>query len=70
MQHHRTHSRELASIRGSLSPRLRASVRDNQQLSTKATKLPTKLATELMKALKGRDIPAQGSALGKGQKND
>jgi hypothetical protein len=39
-------------------------------LSTKATKLPTKLATKLMKALKGRNIPAQGNALGNGQKND
>ena len=37
-------------------------------LSTKATKLPTKLATKLMKALKGRDIPAQGNALGNGAK--
>jgi hypothetical protein len=36
-------------------------------LSTKATKLPTKLATKLMTALKGRDIPAQGNALGNGQ---
>ena len=29
-----------------------------------STKLPTRLATKLMKALKGRDIPAQGNALG------
>ncbi len=37
-------------------------------LSTKATKLPTKLATKLMQALKGRNIPAQGNALGNGAK--
>ena len=28
------------------------------------TKLPAKLATKLMTALKGRNIPAQGNALG------
>jgi hypothetical protein len=28
------------------------------------------LATKLMKALKGRNIPAQGNALGNGAKND
>ena len=39
-------------------------------LSTKATKLPTKLATKLMTALKGRDIPAQGNALGNKAKTD
>ena len=37
---------------------------------SRSTKLPTKLATKLMKALKGRDIPAQGNALGNGAKND
>ncbi len=39
-------------------------MRGHQLRSTKATKLPTKVATKLMPALKGRDIPAQGNALG------
>jgi hypothetical protein len=39
-------------------------------LSTKATRLPTKLATKFRKALKGRNISAQGNALGNGAKND
>ena len=39
-------------------------------LATKATKLPTKFATKFVTALKGRDIPAQGNALGNGAKKD
>ena len=54
--------RVYSCIRGSDSPRLRASVRKKRQ--PKATKLPTKFATKLMQALKGRDIPAQGNAPG------
>ena len=58
LKKHTIHSRPFASIRGSVSPCLRASVRDHHLLSTKATKLPVKPATKLMRALKGRDIPA------------
>ena len=58
LKKHTIHSRPFASIRGSVSPCLRASVRDHHLRSTKATKLPVKPATKLMRALKGRDIPA------------
>jgi hypothetical protein len=51
-------------------PGLAASRGLSLPLSTKAAKLLTKLATKWMKALKGRDIPAQGNALGNGAKND
>ncbi len=61
---HAAPSDSYSCIRGSDYPCLSASVREDKQLPTKATKLLTKLATKLMKALKGRDMPAQGNALG------